>query len=163
MSRLNLKGGIFRVWLLLSSLWVIGAAIYYAENIGFYLGYHSSLLENSGGLVAAFERKEQYSKLVEICTKAHVSTCIQGELARWHAGVEEDSCERTDFLKKASLLLEREGFPAENPEACDGFVGVSIPLINWNLLVIILLPVFAPLFLWFVGRWVIAGFARKSE
>ncbi|MHA7856231.1 hypothetical protein [Marinobacter shengliensis] len=158
-----MKGGLLRVWLLVSSLWLIGAAIYYAEDIGFYFGYHASLLENSESVVAAFERKDQYSSLAQICTKAHVSTCIRGELARWHAGVDQDSCERADFLEKASLLLEKEGFSGENPEACDAFIGVNIPQINWNLLVTIVLPVFAPLLLWFLARWVVAGFAKNSE
>lgn len=57
-------------------LWVIGVVIYYVENIGFYLGYYVSFLENSEGVGVVFERKEYYFKFVEICIKVYVSICI---------------------------------------------------------------------------------------
>ena len=176
---LDYKRGFFRFWLVGTAIWLVGTLAFNAYSISYWIGYHYSLLLQHQSISSALAEKENVQNIVLACRAAERGTCaaFRRESTPLRDGdydtlIAEDLAQRKECVESVEFLAAfiqeqrmRNVPGALNTKSgipCGYMSDMNIPYVNWAAILGSLLVPLLPLLVYFVGRWIWRGFAKKA-
>ncbi|WP_156943088.1 hypothetical protein [Pseudogulbenkiania sp. MAI-1] len=168
---IDYRKGLRRLWIIGTVVWYSYAFIASGYQIGKWVGFHYSLLAETKSFTRAAAEKRKYVALVVACNKAQFSTCwVPPYRANPDLFLDRKylpDCEKTQAFRDVFNHELRASGVALPPggahgEACPDIVAVGIPTIDWTEFWLTTLAPFCLMFIYWIGRWIIKGFARHS-
>jgi len=175
-KRFDIRRGLWRLWVVASCVWVLAVILQNAEALSFWAGYHYSLLSKHGSIAGALAEKDNTKNIISACQAAERAICVgfPAPAGRTHINeydrliAEKQACVESPkfletFVREATARGVGNASSIKKAEPCADFSVMTVPEVNWPLLVlVILVPAFA-LLLYVIGAWVSRGFAKRAH
>ncbi|WP_148307649.1 hypothetical protein [endosymbiont of unidentified scaly snail isolate Monju] len=174
-QNINIKKGLWRLWIVATFIWLLSVAIYHAASISYWAGYHFQfligLVETNKTFFQAIEEKKKAKALILSCKLAKRVACdfdLNKSKMRKCMSTEEFKKEFIDNLE-SSNIIKRDKVKSINDEIdnseiagiCEDMLNIHIPEINTLFLVTILMVPLSALVIYFIVLWFLRGFIKN--
>lgn len=167
---INYRKGLRRLWIIGTVAWYSYALIDSGKQIGEWVGFHYSLIEDTKSLTRAMAEKRKYEALIDACIIAKLRTC-------WSPPDPRDpysdrkylpDCEKTQAFRdilSGELKASGIGLPPAGArgEACPSIIATGVPEADWAAISLRVLAPFCLMIIYLIGRWIINGFVRHPQ